>query len=872
MTGFLEQSACKGRRPNHLASRRHYPRPDLIARLLRERHVARFLVAPEGFGKSGLAMEYSDTVFSFEHVFWINGRSPCFLRDLDRGIIVSSLTMADEEPFLVVVEDVPPLDAARAASLSAAFDDLLGRGCEVLATCTPSCDAYGPLQHDRLKLSAVELLLSDVEVDAGRSVDDRAARPASAVPPAERIPALVWGPSGAEAAFLDGALREELPADVLLAMSTMLVLGRGSVLDVDAFGPCGDDLVALMASSYPYLGIDRRGERFEAPDFPASAVARAVAGKIDALAARSRFAGRDALAGRWADALVARARCERACELVGVLCSRGARATWLTERSRALMKGVCVLPAHELYASLGQAASLANPRLELGEAARLAALGDTTGALGLARRVAFDLSAPDGVRALAALVVVRRGKGPSRKRACEELARLAGPQRGGTEPSTKNRDEGRASDAAFWRPLVQTQLTLLDDPSWLAHGAACRMEGADEDARALAAAWALDEVAEGREGARSDEASERAAALVRLETFVRSRLAEAGDRPRDLFVAAAGLALERVRERGALGPIEPLGASEALMLHRVEMELFSQRRSFERAAREREERRAERAAARPDEYLDGRYLPEKGRSATIVPLLTVNLFGGLDVRIGDTPVDPRRFRRQKVKTLLALLVLNRGREFPRDRLVRILWPESEIETARKNFYSIWSYLRSALSGPSGTCPYLVRQQNGCRLDERLLNTDVARFDAVCRMLLFGQPGADGWAQLYAEIDDAFADDLMPSEQDNEFVVQARRECRVQLVDALVAAADRLVESDDAQEGLWFARAALRRDRTREDAYTALMRAQIAAGQRTAALETYFSCRRFLTSELGIDPSLKTMALYRSIIETEEPLD
>ena len=128
------------------------------------------------------------------------------------------------------------------------------------------------------------------------------------------------------------------------------------------------------------------------------------------------------------------------------------------------------------------------------------------------------------------------------------------------------------------------------------------------------------------------------------------------------------------------------------------------------------------------------------------------------------------------------------------------------------------------------------------------------------------------AQLYAEIDDAFADDLMPSEEDNEIIVQARADCRVQLVDALVAAAERLVAADDAQEGLWFARAALKRDRTREDAYLALMRAQIAAGQRTAALETYFSCRRFLTNELGIDPSLAIVELYHSIIETEELLE
>ena len=47
--------------------------------------------------------------------------------------------------------------------------------------------------------------------------------------------------------------------------------------------------------------------------------------------------------------------------------------------------------------------------------------------------------------------------------------------------------------------------------------------------------------------------------------------------------------------------------------------------------------------------------------------------------------------------------------------------------------------------------------------------------------------------------------------------------------------DSLVAAGEAQEGLWFARAALQRDRSREDAYICLMQAQLAAGQRTACL-------------------------------------
>ena len=163
MPDFLAKAACRVRRPQHLAARRIFPRPDLIAKLLRERHVARFVVAPDGYGKTALALEYADTVHRFEHVAWLDGRIPCFLRDLDRGIVAEALLEADREPLLVVIEDVPPLDPARVDALSSDMDRLLERGCEVLVTCSPACDAFAR-HRDRVRLSAedpVNLSLSD---------------------------------------------------------------------------------------------------------------------------------------------------------------------------------------------------------------------------------------------------------------------------------------------------------------------------------------------------------------------------------------------------------------------------------------------------------------------------------------------------------------------------------------------------------------------------------------------------------------------------------------------------------------------------------------------------------------------------------------
>lgn len=35
-------------------------------------------------------------MFQFEHVFWLRGSSPCFLRDLDAGVLAEAVLEADE--------------------------------------------------------------------------------------------------------------------------------------------------------------------------------------------------------------------------------------------------------------------------------------------------------------------------------------------------------------------------------------------------------------------------------------------------------------------------------------------------------------------------------------------------------------------------------------------------------------------------------------------------------------------------------------------------------------------------------------------------------------------------------------------------------
>ena len=103
MTRFIQQSACEGRRPHGVVPDRLRSRPRLLSRLLEDRGALRLVVAPPGFGKATLAFEYASVMFQFEHVFWLRGSSPCFLRDLDAGVLAEAVLEADEHAALMVV-------------------------------------------------------------------------------------------------------------------------------------------------------------------------------------------------------------------------------------------------------------------------------------------------------------------------------------------------------------------------------------------------------------------------------------------------------------------------------------------------------------------------------------------------------------------------------------------------------------------------------------------------------------------------------------------------------------------------------------------------------------------------------------------------
>lgn len=333
MSSFIEKSACKGRHPGGVSVHQRRSRSDLVARLLRQRRVARFIIAPDGFGKTSLAYEYAHVIFSFSHVFWVNAKSPCFLRDIDAGTMFNEIIRFDRTPSLVVIEDLPPLDHERVEAFSDLIDQLLGFGDEVLVTCTPSCDSYQGLHRDRMVLDSFDLMLDEAESRVALIDEAHETGGHGEVLPAEMIPCLRWGECG-HSVLLAGLNREELALDERLAMFVLLLLQSGRLGDVEAFlGTAGAHaVIERLAPRYPFLGVDLREGVYAAARFDIESLENGYAARFDELAKASSFDQRETLASRCADALMVRGMNDRAVEFMVAFSTKRSCAAWLATR------------------------------------------------------------------------------------------------------------------------------------------------------------------------------------------------------------------------------------------------------------------------------------------------------------------------------------------------------------------------------------------------------------------------------------------------------------------------------------------------------------------------------------------------------------
>jgi DNA-binding SARP family transcriptional activator/tetratricopeptide (TPR) repeat protein len=240
--------------------------------------------------------------------------------------------------------------------------------------------------------------------------------------------------------------------------------------------------------------------------------------------------------------------------------------------------------------------------------------------------------------------------------------------------------------------------------------------------------------------------------------------------------------------------------------------------------------------------------------------LRLSFLGSPEVWCGEQIVT---FPTRKALALLVYLAVEGGLQ-PREKLLALFWPDSDLTRGRGALRTTLAYLRRALDAliPTGSADYLLIEPDTLgfnftadfELDIHTVATaldagrelawqraiQLYRGDFLEGFSLPDAPAFDDWASLQREHWHRYMNGI--------FERLSHQQAAARQFEAGIATATRWVAHDPVNE------VAQRR----------LMQLYFMAGDRTAALQAYAACQAALKVELGVEPSPETKALAERI--------
>ena len=236
------------------------------------------------------------------------------------------------------------------------------------------------------------------------------------------------------------------------------------------------------------------------------------------------------------------------------------------------------------------------------------------------------------------------------------------------------------------------------------------------------------------------------------------------------------------------------------------------------------------------------------------------MLGELTILRDDQPLRSAGKAQRKPLELLALLAAHGGRPVDADFIIDALWPSLEADAPKASLEMAVSRLRKLLDLPEAVSVV----DGAVSLDPSLVWCDATAFEALAELLQSGLAERQPEAQLARTAERAFAlyrDRLLGSEELAGPMRLARERLALCFYRAVTSWGGALEAGGQWSDAIVLYERALTREVLAEPIYRALMRAQLARGERAEALRTFRRCRELLASVLGTTPAAETLALF-----------
>ncbi|MGW1199876.1 BTAD domain-containing putative transcriptional regulator [Streptomyces sp. NPDC002536] len=243
--------------------------------------------------------------------------------------------------------------------------------------------------------------------------------------------------------------------------------------------------------------------------------------------------------------------------------------------------------------------------------------------------------------------------------------------------------------------------------------------------------------------------------------------------------------------------------------------------------------------------------------------VSVTLLGPLSVRVGGTPVG---IGSRAQRTVLALLVLARGREVPAAELAGALWDGRPPASARTRTALHVLALRAAFRAAGHRGPLVLGGPAGYRIPAEAVRADVGAFDALVAAAreAAGKGAFDAAGRLYRRALDLWHGPA-PAGLGGPAVRAEADRLRARHLEVCTAWSGAELEAGRHRQLVPALTAAVRDHPLHEQLRHNLMLAQYRSGRPAEAAEEFRAWRLRCTTELGREPGPAVRALYYTVL-------
>jgi LuxR family maltose regulon positive regulatory protein len=243
--------------------------------------------------------------------------------------------------------------------------------------------------------------------------------------------------------------------------------------------------------------------------------------------------------------------------------------------------------------------------------------------------------------------------------------------------------------------------------------------------------------------------------------------------------------------------------------------------------------------------------------------LRVQTLDGFQVCLGNEPIPANGWRREKSRQLFQLLVTYRHAPLDRDQICEYLWPETDPNTAQRNFKITLNTLYQTLEPerePGSDSAFILREGTTYSLRPGAdIWLDAEQFTGAVHRV-----ASSSDLDLLQRAVSLYPGDYLPETLYETWAAEERERLAALFLETADRLADALIRHERYNEAIDLSQRILIQDNCWERAYRHLMLAYDRLGDRGQVGRTYQKCVQTLRDELDVSPAQETEKLYESL--------